>query len=64
METNLLKNQKKKDNHSEEKMESILLKDILELEEVLNPKSKKRVTEKETGVISQINYTNKKNVKI
>ena len=38
METKLLKNQEKKDNHSEEKMEIILLKDILEPEEVLGPK--------------------------
>ena len=64
MEIKLLKNQEKKDNHSEEKMEIILLKDNLEPEEVLRPKSKKMVTEKETGVINQIKYTNKKKVKI
>jgi hypothetical protein len=64
METKLLKNQEKKDNHSEEKTEIILLKDNLEPEEVSRPKSKKMVTEKETGAINQIKYTNKKKVKI
>ncbi len=37
MEIKLLKNQEKKDNHSEEKMEIILLKDIPEPEKVLSP---------------------------
>jgi len=37
-ETKLLKNQEKKDNHSEEKMEIILLKDNLEPEEASRPK--------------------------